>query len=216
MIVILYLLALAMMATGTAAGVFGAPYVQLERGWTMIIAGSVVASSGAVLLGLSFVAQRIRRVEIEGARLRERFLPVDAASQLPSQATRGAVSGPAVATGTRSSPSSSADIAGPAASSQEVRAQETALKSQDPEPQDRHSQATPAVAAGMPPAPEATVTASPGTTIAGTYSSGGNDYVMYSDGSIHADTPAGHYRFASLDELKVFVAAGGERRPDSD
>jgi hypothetical protein len=52
----------------------------------------------------------------------------------------------------------------------------------------------------------------PEITVVGKYSSGGNSYVMFSDGSIQADTPSGRHRFASLDELKVFVASGGERR----
>jgi hypothetical protein len=34
---------------------------------------------------------------------------------------------------------------------------------------------------------------------------------MYSDGSIEADTPSGRYTFQSLDELKDFIAAGGEQ-----
>jgi hypothetical protein len=33
---------------------------------------------------------------------------------------------------------------------------------------------------------------------------------MYADGSIQADTPTGRYKFASLEELKEFIAAGGE------
>ena len=44
----------------------------------------------------------------------------------------------------------------------------------------------------------------------GTYSSGGNTYVMYADGSIDAQTPSGLYRFDSLEELKAFIAGGGE------
>jgi hypothetical protein len=47
-------------------------------------------------------------------------------------------------------------------------------------------------------------------SVIGTYSSGGNSYIMYSDGSIQADTPNGMFRFKSLDELKDFIAAGGE------
>jgi hypothetical protein len=46
--------------------------------------------------------------------------------------------------------------------------------------------------------------------VVGTYNSGGNAYVMFSDGSIEADTPSGRYRFKSLDELKEFIANGGE------
>ena len=46
--------------------------------------------------------------------------------------------------------------------------------------------------------------------IVGRYASGGNTYVMYADGAIEADTPQGRFSFASLDELKAFVEAGGE------
>ncbi len=35
---------------------------------------------------------------------------------------------------------------------------------------------------------------------------------MYADGSIDAKTPEGDYHFASLDELKTFIAEGGESR----
>jgi hypothetical protein len=47
--------------------------------------------------------------------------------------------------------------------------------------------------------------------VLGTYNSGGNRYVMFADGSIEAETPDGTFRFGSLDELKAFIAAGGER-----
>jgi hypothetical protein len=47
-------------------------------------------------------------------------------------------------------------------------------------------------------------------TVVGTYNSGDNRYVMFSDGSIEAQTPSGVFRFQSLDELKEFIAAGGE------
>lgn len=46
----------------------------------------------------------------------------------------------------------------------------------------------------------------------GRYASGGNSYVMFSDGTIEAETPTGHYRFTSLDELKQFIASGGEKQ----
>jgi hypothetical protein len=49
-----------------------------------------------------------------------------------------------------------------------------------------------------------------GATVVGTYNSGDNTYVMFSDGSIEAQTPSGVFRFQSLDELKAFIASGGE------
>jgi hypothetical protein len=46
--------------------------------------------------------------------------------------------------------------------------------------------------------------------IVGTYTSGDNTYVMFSNGSIEAQTPRGVFNFNSLDELKGFIASGGE------
>ena len=52
--------------------------------------------------------------------------------------------------------------------------------------------------------------ADPAPEVVGTYVSGGNTYVMFSDGSIEAETPRGRFTFESLEELKAFVEAGGE------
>lgn len=45
-------------------------------------------------------------------------------------------------------------------------------------------------------------------SVVGTYSAGGNLYVMFSDGSIEAETSRGVFRFKSLDELKTYIAKG--------
>lgn len=50
----------------------------------------------------------------------------------------------------------------------------------------------------------------PEKPVIGTYDSGGNTYTMYADGTIDADTPAGRFHFASIEELKLFRNAGGE------
>lgn len=52
--------------------------------------------------------------------------------------------------------------------------------------------------------------AQPSREVVGTYASGGNTYVMFSDGAIEAETPQGRFTFGSLDELKRFVDGGGE------
>lgn len=41
-----------------------------------------------------------------------------------------------------------------------------------------------------------------------TYASGEHTYFMYSDSAIEADTPQGRFRFASMEELRVFVETG--------
>lgn len=62
MIAALFALAAAMIIGGSAAVIQGFPYVRLESGLAMVIAGSVAASSGAVLLGLGVLAVSFRRV----------------------------------------------------------------------------------------------------------------------------------------------------------
>ncbi|KMO38729.1 hypothetical protein VQ02_11510 [Methylobacterium variabile] len=59
----MFVLALLMLLGGLAAMVQGIPFVRLEVGWTMVIAGTVGASGGAVLLGITAVAARLGRIE---------------------------------------------------------------------------------------------------------------------------------------------------------
>ncbi|WP_349367672.1 hypothetical protein [Salinarimonas sp.] len=46
--------------------------------------------------------------------------------------------------------------------------------------------------------------------VVGTHVSGANRYVMYSDGSIEAETPEGRLLFGSIDELKGYIASAGQ------
>lgn len=43
-------------------------------------------------------------------------------------------------------------------------------------------------------------------TVVKTYTAGGHSYIMFSDGTIEADTPEGLFTFQSLEELKTFIA----------
>ncbi|KAB1073400.1 hypothetical protein [Methylobacterium planeticum] len=72
----------------------------------------------------------------------------------------------------------------------------------EPEPEASPEPAEPEAEAEAEPAPK--------LEVVGTYASGSNTYVMFSNGSIEAETPRGRFTFASLDELKAFVEAGGE------
>lgn len=158
MVVVLVLLALSLIGTGGAAVVFGAPIIQIERGYTMVLAGTMGVCSGILLLGIALAAQRLGRTAQELVRIRDRL-----------ERLEGALSAPSLA------PSPS---------------------------QPSYSQAPPGGGAAEPPAQ---------ASVVGQYASGGNSYVMYSDGSVDADTPTGQHRFRSLDELRAFVAGGGER-----
>jgi len=63
MIAALFALAAAMVIGGCAAVIQGFPYVRLESGLAMVIAGSVAASSGAILAGIGVLGLVFRRLE---------------------------------------------------------------------------------------------------------------------------------------------------------
>lgn len=293
MVVALILLSLAMIVGGSLAALAGWDIVLTERGWTMVIAGSAVASGGALLLGLAAVAARLGRIRTDLAAAVERLGRGEAAlPALPALDPVAAVSsgllagGPAAAA--EPTPAPPDDEAQPSLPlfmrepkdeprgelppglMPEQRVEIPGDRRPPPEPalvppdgpEDRRTPAgddTPAGPdlrdAGGPEAPRVEAprvydrkdvradaserdrddAAGPGArpereegdepkpeedeeagepgapaTVIGTYKSGDNRYIMYSDGSIEAETPTGTFRFGSLDELKEFIAAGGE------
>ncbi|GJD80281.1 hypothetical protein [Methylobacterium gregans] len=293
MIVALFALAAAMVIGGSAAVVQGFPFVRLESGLAMVIAGSVAASAGAVLGGLGVVAVYLRRVE---RGLGSRPVPVPTAlppfpdlprAELPRAeasaprpvlpAALGAAAGlggaALAANGRRQAEPTFEDTLFEPAPPEPAREPELpmpGLEPKPPQPADEPVQDTvdpqragaeslqlpqPGVAAERPAEPDGAgpedglfarpEAAEPGRPelrpsldaaeepaepsapepepepepapprpnreVVGKYASGGNTYVMFADGSIEAETPQGRFTFASLDELKAFVDAGGER-----
>ena len=204
MVVALYLIALAMIGAGAACVAYGSDIVLNERGWAMVISGSVVASAGLVL------------ARARGDR---------GAGEAPAAGVRG---------------SARRRSAGRARASRPARLRRRpprpplpALRPPPPRPAGRDEPEERAVLEGRGRDPGARpggarlrTLAAPGArrgerrgerrgivaaTVIGTYSSGGQRATScIADGSIEADTPTGRYTFQSLDELKEFIAAGGE------
>jgi hypothetical protein len=222
MVFALYIVALAMVAGGLSAIYLGSDIIVMERGWTMVISGAVIAAAGALLAGVATAVARLQAIEHEFAVLRDRLArsDFDAATSLlatprKSTSAREAGGAPGMAAaglsahrGFEIAPEprlgDAAAAAGPL-SSQSARqpAADEALIEADGGKVAADEQATAAHS-------EAAEVAG-AATVVGTYNSGGNFYIMYSDGSIEAETPAGKFRFTSLDELKDFIAAGGDK-----
>ena len=178
MALLLCILAVAMIVTGSAAMLFGMSIVQVERGWTMVISGTVGAAGGAVLLGIALAAQRLGRIASETVWIRDRLSTIGELT-----AAEAAWSAP---------PEAVSEL-------HEEPAEEPVPAPVPPPPP-------------PPPPPARPVPqAAAERVVVGQYSSGGNEYKMFSDGSIDALTPAGLRRFASLEDLRAFVAGGGER-----
>ncbi|MGU3538755.1 hypothetical protein [Methylobacterium sp. A54F] len=267
MILALFALAAAMMIGGIAAVIQGFPFVRLESGLAMVIAGATTASAGAVLLGLGVVATGLKRMEralaavrsapAEPAGILPAAPPFDLAASRPRPTLGGApaAAGTAALAGAAALPGTAAlaadgalddlrpgrPLSEPAlqpdpAAEPELPLPEPAGQPGDgavpeddlfaePEPEPAPVAAPAPTPAPPPfevqlepepapePAPEPVRTAAPEAPkleVVGTYASGGNTYVMFSNGSIEAETPRGRFTFNSLDELKAFVEAGGE------
>ena len=234
MVVALFVVAFAMVVAGMAAIYDGYAIIVMEKGWTKVISGTVAASAGFVLFGITAALAQLKRIGRDLAHVRESAGRLDAPFPAPPQPLAGRTApevdealtagalGPAASEPDASGSSSPGGAAEP--SRQDKAA---AVASETPQPDTR----APRLSGSSEPAfeqrderavgpsgeepqagPKKPVDA-PSPTVVGTYSSGGNTYVMYSDGSIQAETPTGRFRFDSLDELKAFIAAGGESVP---
>ena len=181
MSVFLFLLGLAMMVTGLAAIYSGSLFVGIERGWTMVVAGSIGFSAGAILLGIGAVLRRLKRIEKATKRLTGILPPAvqaGPAEMLPDAAVTFQPSAVTAAT------ESSAPVGAVRPTPEAAFPEEETSKGPDK------------------PAPD---------TIVGTYQAGGCSYVMFADGSIRAQTPSGEHRFGSMDEFKAFMLTGSIR-----
>jgi hypothetical protein len=235
MVLGLYVVAGVMVAGGLLAIYSGSDIIVMERGWTMVISGSVMAASGALLAGIATAVARLQMLEDEFTRLADRLTrpegtsfslqpdfspapPLDRSSAPPPPAGPGLaeLKDPDIAAEPSVSPAPPQrprtepppvltdegdelfELAAPPAAAREP----STAASTEPAPGAQETE----------PAPGAQETEAEGAaTVVGTYNSGGNFYIMYSDGSIEAETPAGKFRFTSLEELKEFIAAGGDK-----
>ncbi len=303
MIIALLALAFAMILGGLLSVFFGWDIVLVERGWTMVLAGTISAASGALLLGITAALSRLAGIHDELARLQGGFAAEPHSSRIHDEprASTGlslaALSGgllggralgkaeaateehkpeplPSFADGDESDlevekvderssaakayesvvpfPSRPPADSAPVRTEEDIpeikvpdflivdRHEETEIEvpvpdrdkdlfvagpiADEPEEEARDEERTePAEApeearkevetefVEEEKAPEDVAPAEPRpATVVGTYNSGDNKYVMFSDGSIEAQTPNGVFRFKSLDELKEFIASGGE------
>src|SRR4051812_49924772 len=83
MAVALYMFAVAMIVGGAAVVVQGYGIILNERGWTMVIAGTVAATGGFLLFGIATIAARLGRVVRELTALGQRAGRLDASALTP-------------------------------------------------------------------------------------------------------------------------------------
>lgn len=173
--------------------VHGYPYMQIEFGWTEVIAGSVALSGGivtiaigAVLLSLAALRGAVERSGIAAPRDLAPLLPVRSADPDVARPPH-----PAVVTEKRN-PTPSPDET-PAERSRTAAPERPASEKPAPRP-------------SRPAAVEPPVIETPAApTLVGRYESSGSSYVLFSDGTIEVESKTGKRRFGSMDELKAFM-----------
>lgn len=111
MIILIILLGLGFLGGGVAAIIDGMPYLVLERGFTQVIIGTVVAVAGVILLALAVLLSKLRALEnrlagatmalslvgAAGTAAREPTLPVPAPAAEPASALGPSAAAAAVA-----------------------------------------------------------------------------------------------------------------------
>jgi hypothetical protein len=92
MVFAIVIVALAMVAAGVGAIVTGAEIIVLERGWSSVIAGSIVATGGTLLVGIALLVRELRRLPAAMDTVRAGLVP--AAPQTTPDVAAGAVAAP--------------------------------------------------------------------------------------------------------------------------
>ena len=216
-------LGLALGLGGAAAMLCGWDIVQVERGWSLFIAGASALSGGAVVIALAEVVARLDRLLAETARAAADAM----AKPAPSAQTESTPTQPTPApqiVQKAAPPPPPEPKAAPAPTPEPSALQEP--HDHAPEPRLEAGWAAPAPTTLGPPAPpfgvrrqeaSAPVPITRSRPQAATptveepreierYQSGGLTYVMFSDGSVELRSEAGAQRYSSIEELRAVLA----------
>jgi hypothetical protein len=185
-------LGLMLFSGGIGAIVYGWPYLVLEYGFTIVIAGAVAANCGLVLLGIGLVLRGVRRVSEK--------LSHQIADASPRAAKETAPPPDATAAETMAAGANDGKVAEP-----EAPVESGADNAMSPEnlPVSTEASESEANAPAETPAP---LPAGTDEGIVRTYTVGDTSFTMYANGTVKAQTPEGIETFANVDELRRYLA----------
>ncbi|RBP15505.1 hypothetical protein DFR50_10861 [Roseiarcus fermentans] len=212
--VLVFLLALVLLAAGAASAYMGLDLLPTGPGLLYVFSGAVAAVGAVVVLALGVVAVQLGRLTqavreqaanasasaagLAGPAARQAGEASLAAAQEPDPEA-GAVTAAAhedeIAPDRRAAPDEGAAEAGA-----ETQAVEGPAPDDEPVNENR--------AGHLPTLDEierAIETPEPPPTLIGRYSSGGANYMIFSDGTIEAETDEGAYKFATMGDFKQFL-----------
>ncbi len=193
---VICILGLALAIAGGASVVHGYNYIQADWGWQAIIAGATAVSGGIVTIALGAVLTSL--VSIRRAFDRSRAAPAVGTAVEPSLPVAMVETPPPPLAADVERPLESPTLP-PAASLIEAPAKSERFRDRSAARALSASRSGRTSSASVP-------AEAPAPTVAGRYESGGASYVLFSDGTIDVESEAGHRHFASMDELKSFMA----------
>ena len=221
------LLGLAITAAGGGAMAIGWPLVPLERGWTLVIAGSALASGGLICIALAAVMGETRRTRRAIERALEELAwsrPIERMStttlppehEMPAPHPAEPAYAPAASTSPRLDklePRTPAMPVMPAAAPLAVPEPSSAFEHNEPRLMARSGSAQDEMPRGAPSnhrdraddQPHEAEKAPAELQPARSFSVGDTSFVVFTDGTIEARTPKGARRFDSMEEVRSYL-----------
>ena len=207
MAVLVFVLSLALLVAGAASGAMSLDLLPTGPGLVYAFAGVVLAVGAVVVFALGVVAVRVGR--LTGA-VREQAAAVAAAAAFapPAEAAAFAaddadsfeIEAPAEEIEAEPDPEA---VTAPAADRPQLQPPAGGVEPEEPEEPLNANRAGRLPTLGAIERAIETPEAPP--TLIGRYSSGGANYMIFSDGSIEAETDAGAFKFASMGDFKRFL-----------
>ncbi|PSC04546.1 hypothetical protein SLNSH_13705 [Alsobacter soli] len=211
MIVLLYCVAVLLILAGGAASLYGSDNIRAESGAAWLQTGGAVFAIGFLVLAMAAALRELRQIRRALTEIGEE--PESAPAPAPRPAPPVPAAPPAAPSSFEIPPAAAAlgEAADESAGEQEREKAPEAkpVKAPTPEPKVAEeagpaAEEEPAPAAAQAPAPKPE---EPPTVVA-TYTSGGVNYFMYSNGAIEAEMEKGRIRFGSMAELRHYVDTG--------
>ena len=213
MAALVFVLSLLLLVAGAAAGYMSLDLLPTAPGLLYAFAGAVSAVGAIIVFALGVVAVRVGRLTralADQAAAVWMPAPPPAAFEEPAALSPEVEDAEPEARAEEPEPEPQASVEAPASGEEAVTGPEREDEAASEEPvNENRSGRLPTLEA----IERAIETPEPPPTLIGRYASGGANYMIFSDGSIEAETDEGAFKFASMGDFKKFLMDRNAGRP---